>query len=586
MKVTRRTALTTLLASSAASCASNPVLTPFTSPTRSAQAGRASSANVFQDGVASGDPQSTKVILWTRISDENGNPFAQPQNISWEIASDKDFNSIQQSGTGRARAVNDGTFKIDAQGLQPGQSYYYRFLSGPHISPIGRTRTLPAGPVEQANFAVISCSNYPFGFFNVYDQIARRNNLDAVIHLGDYIYEYGNEGYGGEQGKTLNRNHAPGHETISLQDYRTRHKQYKSDPAAQAMHAAHPLIAIWDDHETANNSWKDGAQNHTPKTEGEWATRRRAALQAYYEWMPVRDPQDANPREAFFRSFSYGDLLTIGAIETRLMARSAEIQFADALKFGQRPEDIERFKNEVINDPKREMLGTAQTKWLSDVFTKSKNAGQPWRLLANQIIMAKVTAPDLTPHVTEEEIVDLQSQWDQGRAFVEASTLGLPTNFDAWDGYPAARERFYDMVKNTTDAQGLIVLTGDTHTWWANDLRDKEGELMGVELGVHSVTSPSPYSGNFLGGRGAEYALLLNQKNKDVRYLSGQNHGYIDLSVTPQKAEAKFMAVDTVEQPDYNAFEKVGFTISHQSRSGAAKFKGTSGLTFKERFLF
>ena len=214
---------------------------------------------------------------------------------------------------------------------------------------------------------------------------------------------------------------------------------------------------------------------------------------------------------------------------------------------------------------------------------ESVDAGQPWRLIANQIIMAKVTAPDLNPHVTEEDIVALEQQWNQARAFVETSALGLPTNFDAWDGYPAARERYYEMAKAAGE-DGMIVVTGDTHTWWANDLTDREGAHMGVELGTHSVTSPSPYRKEFLGGKGAEYALLTNRENKDVRYLSGEHHGYIDLEVTRDAARAEFVAVDTVESRSYNAFTKVAFDIG--KKKGAAAFTDADGLSFKEGFLF
>jgi phosphodiesterase/alkaline phosphatase D-like protein len=437
--------------------------------------------------------------------------------------------------------------------------------------------------VDEARFAVVSCSNYPFGYFNVYDQIARREDFDAVLHLGDYIYEYGPDGYGGEDGARLNRPHDPAHEIVTLADYRRRYAQYKADPASQAMHAAHPLIAIWDDHETSNNSWADGAENHDPQTEGDWAERKRAALQAYYEWMPIRDPEPGRLREAIFRSFSFGDLLTLAAIETRLMARTEPLNFNDFGPTLKSKEDADAFRREVLSDPARELLGQEQLAFLDGLFRKSVTAGQPWRLIANQIIMAETNAPDLSPHVDEAGIQELEKLWDQARAFVEASKLGLPTNLDAWDGYPAARERFYDMVK-AAGRDGLIVVTGDTHTWWANDLVAKDGVKMGVELGVHSVTSPSPYRKAFLGGRGERYALLTNQENKAVRYLNGEDHGYIDLLIRRGDAEAKFMAVDTVETPAYAAFEKASFKI--RRGGGAAKFAGVGGVTMKERFLF
>jgi len=573
-KITRRGALVSGFAASAASCAGSPKMTPYISVSESA-------GGVFAHGVASGDPGPDSTVIWTRVSHGAEAAPGATSTVVWEIAADDAFTNVLGNGETTTGASRDWTVKTLLTDLKPGMVYFYRFRIGDQISPVGRTRTLPAGAIDSARFAVLSCSNYPFGYFNVYDQIARRDDFDAVIHLGDYLYEYGRDGYGGETGARIGREHEPAHEIVSLEDYRRRHAQYKTDPASQAMHAAQTIIPIWDDHETSNNSWKDGAENHQPETEGEWAARRRAALQAYYEWMPVREP--AMAPEAFFRSYSYGDLLTVCAIETRLMARAQQFEYSDIVSQLNTPEDVERFKSETLWDQSREMLGRAQTDYLSRTIAESNSAGQPWRLIANQIIMAKVATPDLSAHITEEGIEELQSQWDQGRAFVEVSKLGLPSNFDAWDGYPAARERFYDMAK-AAGGDGMIVVTGDTHTWWANDLTDRAGDLRGVELGAHSVSSPSPYRKEFLNGKGAEYSLLTNRDNEDVRYLSGEDHGYIDLVIGREDAKARFMAVDTVESRDYNAFEKAAFTIKRGD--GAAKFSGSTGLGLKERFLF
>lgn len=572
-KITRRTALTTGIAATAASCATQPTLTAH-------RADLSAGEGSFAHGVASGDPAHDSVVLWTRVSP---NSAARAISVSWEIASDENFSQDLRSGEVTTTASRDWTVKVVPQNLAPGSGYFYRFRAGDSFSPIGRTRTLPADTTERARFAVISCSNYPFGYFNVYDLIARQDDIDAVVHLGDYIYEYGPDGYGGASGEKLGRVHTPAREIVSLADYRERHAQYKSDPSARAMHAAHPLIAIWDDHETTNDSWKEGAQNHQEDSEGAWNERRRAALQAYYEWMPVRDPKPGQPAEALFRAYRYGDLLTITAIETRLMARSQQFEYSEIVPTLQSEEDIEKFRNETLWNQSREMLGAAQLDFIGREIKDSVDREQPWQLIANQIIMAEIISPDLTPHVTEEDMVELEQQWDQARSFVQFSTLGLPTNLDAWDGYPAARERFYDRARDA-GTDGLVVLTGDTHTWWANDLKARDGSQMGVELGVNSVTSPSPYDRSFLGGKGAEYALLTNQKNKSVRYLSGDDHGFILLDVGRKKINAEFMAVDTIETPTYNAFKKAGFTIT-KGKNGT-KFGGTSGLGFKERFLF
>lgn len=571
--ITRRLALTSGLAAGAASCASTPKMTPYEAVTTVP-------SGVFAHGVASGDPGATDVVLWTRLSLSTADAMTRTE-VKWQIANDESFSEVIADGNAQTSAAQDWTVKILAGGLEPGATYFYRFIIGDITSPIGRAKTLPTGSIDQARFAVLSCSNVPFGYFNVYDLVARQDDIDAVLHLGDYIYEYGRDGYGGAAGKALNREHLPAHDCVSINDYRTRHAQYKADPASQAMHQRHSIIPIWDDHEVANDTWKGGAEHHDPTVNGDWNARRRAALQAYYEWMPVREPE-MTPT-AFFRSFSFGDLLTIAAIETRLMARTKQFEYSEIIPTLQTPEDLERFKETVLWDETREMLGGAQIDYLDRIFRNSVASGQPWRLIANQVTMAKVTAPDLTPHVTEEDIAALEKEWKPARAFIQSSALGLPSNFDAWDGYPAARERFYDLARTAGD-DGMIVVTGDTHTWWANDLIDREGNQMGVELGTHSVSSPSPYNKNFLGGKGAEYALLTNQKNKDVRYISGEHHGFIHLTVNRTTARAEYRAVDTIETPSYNAFTKVAFDI--KKSNGSAKFNGTDGLTFKEGFLF
>lgn len=572
--LTRRQALTSGLAIGAASCATAPKMTPYVAVGETP-------GGLFAHGVASGDPGPDSVVIWTCVSPEAETSPGATATVVWEAAADEAFTDMRGKGEATTGASRDWTVKVLLRDLQPGTTYYYRFRIGDNYSPVGRTKPLPAGAVESARFAVVSCSNYPFGYFNVYDLIARQDDLDAVIHLGDYIYEYSREGYGGETGAALGREHEPAHEIVTLADYRRRHAQYKSDPASQAMHARHPLIPIWDDHETSNNSWKDGAENHQPETEGEWSARKRAALQAYYEWMPVREPEGGP--EAFFRSYAYGDLLTLAAIETRLMARSKQFEYMEVVPTLETPEDVEHFKRDILWDETREMLGAAQLDYLDRTFRDSVSAGQPWRLVANQIIMARVTAPDLNPHVTEEDIAALEKDWPPARAFVKSSALGLPLNFDAWDGYPAARERFYDMVRQADADDGMIVVTGDTHTWWANDLVAEGGAHMGVELGVNSVTSPSPYRAEFLDGKGAEYALLTNRDNADVRYLSGENHGFIELEIGRDAVRARFMAVDTVESRNYNAFEKAAFDIG---RKKGAVFTDADGLRFKEGFLF
>ncbi|MEC8429417.1 MAG: alkaline phosphatase D family protein, partial [Pseudomonadota bacterium] len=250
----------------------------------------------FRHGVASGDPDNNSLIIWTRVTSDK--PF---ENVTWEVATDAQFNGAVASGVQTTSRERDFTVKVLVQKLQPGKIYYYRFKVSEEVSDIGRTKTLPEGHVSRLGLAVASCSNFPFGYFNAYETIAKDEQVDLVLHLGDYIYEYADNGWGSDVGKTIGRIHQPANEIVSLDDYRQRHAQYKTDRGSQMMHSAHPLIPIWDDHESTNNPWMEGAQNHQPETEGEWGPRRDASVQAYYEWMPIREPQLGMSRAQYWR---------------------------------------------------------------------------------------------------------------------------------------------------------------------------------------------------------------------------------------------------------------------------------------------
>ncbi|MBD0427337.1 alkaline phosphatase D family protein [Aquisalinus flavus] len=574
--ISRRQALLGTLAGSlavgAAGCASQPKMGAFSSARGVADA-------QFAQGVASGDPMATQVILWTRAAPVG--PEATPMvPVEWQVATDRDFTQVVQSGSVTTGPARDWTVKVDVAGLTPGATYFYRFATGNGTSPVGRTKTLPRGAVEAARFAIVSCSNYPFGYFNAYDHIARRDEIDAVIHLGDYIYEYGPDGYGAEVGAALGRQHQPAREIVSLQDYRVRHRQYKSDMASQAMHAAHPLIAVWDDHETANNSWENGAQNHQPETEGDWEPRRRAAMQAYYEYMPVREPE-GRPLHQLYRAFEWGDLLTLTAIETRLTARVEEISLAEiAGKFSTK-EEAQAWYDELKQDQSRYLMGEDQLAFVTAAMGQSRAKGQPWRLVANQVIMAEVRNADLSPYASEEFIAEFEQQWAGIRPFIELSKFELPQNFDAWDGYPAARTRLYDRLR-AQDVSDLIVLTGDTHEWWANDLYAEDGTRMGVELGTSAVTSPG--GSVYLGDMAEDLSLLLTRHNPSIRYHSSQTRGYIDLALTPAGGHADFVSVSTVTEPDYEAIITAGFDL--QKSGNTVEFGKGSGMDLKQTALY
>ena len=567
MRISRREALIGTMAGGLAACASDPSqsFTPLAPSTSAA----------FRHGVASGDPGRESVVLWTRVTTDAGT-----LPVTAEISGSQDFAQILQTLKTETGAARDHTVKVVPTGLEPGKTYYYRFTAAGETSPVGRTKTLPE-TATGVKFAVMSCSNYPFGFFNAFDHAARAEDIDAVIHLGDYIYEYGPDGYGGDTGREIGREHAPAHEIVTLQDYRTRFAQYKMDPGSRAMHAAHPLIPIWDDHETANNSWVDGAENHQPDTEGSWEDRRRAALQAYYEWLPVRDPEPGKSRAAFFRDFEWGDYLSLSALESRLMARTKQIEYSEVVPGLKTPEDIERFRNEVLNDPSRELLGKAQLDYFERVFRESAAKGHEWRVVANQVIMAEVYAPDLTKRVTEEQVADFEKKWAGAGAFVKFTGLGLPFNMDAWDGYPAARERFYQMARDA-GVSDMIVLTGDTHEAWGNDLFAQDGTQMGVELGATGVTSPG--FTQYLGDAAFDYSLLMRKENDTVRFHDPMHKGYFTLTLNEDEGRVDYIGLSTILSPNYDAIRVA--SIDLVKRNGTVEFGERRGLGFKERVVF
>jgi alkaline phosphatase D len=336
-----------------------------------------SASSPFQHGVASGDPLSDRVILWTRVTPAAAKA-AVP--VSFVVATDAALANVVLRGSAKTNPGRDYTVKVDAAGLQPGKTYYYRFSAEGADSPVGRTRTLPVGPTSSLRFAVVSCSNHAYGYFNAYARIAQRADLDLVMHLGDYLYEYGAGQYGNV------RTPEPANEIITLADYRQRHAQYKRDSDSQAMHRQHPLVAIWDDHETANNSWQGGAENHTPATEGAWADRVAAALQAYYEWMPVRPVDTGNPRDNH-RGYAYGDLADLLMLEERINARSEQLTTAThATPFGAGFATTDP----GYGDASRGLLGTAEENWLGN---RLRSTPARWKMLGQGVMFAQLKAP-------------------------------------------------------------------------------------------------------------------------------------------------------------------------------------------------
>ncbi len=529
----------------------------------------------FAYGVASGDPFARSVMLWTRVTPADDGDIS----VIWEMAQDSDFQSLSAAGAVKTNAVKDYTVKVEATGLAADSWYYYRFRVGDTLSQIGRTRTLPAGPTPQARFAIVSCANWQHGYFNTYDHIAKQaadDKFDALIHLGDYYYEYGVP-------KTpwlADRLHEPRHEIISLEDYRIRHAQYRSDAALQDVTSKMPIIAVWDDHETTNDSWKDGAENHDTG-EGDWDTRKEAALRAYYEWMPLREPQFGKSREDIYRAFEWGDLASLVCVETRLTARAEQLIIEDYIDEIDVPGGAEKFKKEKLYAPNRDMLGKEQQDFIIETFKASKAADKPWRLLANQVIMGRLLTPDFTPYIDEAAVQAIEKDWAGVRDFLTLSKYNLPVYPDSWDGYPVAREAFYKAL-STAGIHDMLVLTGDAHEFWLNELTTEAGKKLGMEVVTSSVSSETLTA--YLGDGTADHNLLLTQSNEDVRYYNALINGYIDLTVTPKKAHVKMVGISTVRSQDYEAFDAARFTI--RKSGDTIKASAPKGLNFKQRLLF
>ncbi|AYG95790.1 alkaline phosphatase [Brevundimonas naejangsanensis] len=503
----------------------------------------------FTHGLAAGDPTQDGFVIWTRAVGE-GSAVA----LRWEVAEDAGFTRVVQSGTTLAKTARDHTAKVDVTGLHSGREYFYRFHSADAVSPAGRARTLPSGDVERARLAVVSCSHYGFGYFNAYRAIAELEEpVDAVVHLGDYIYEYGVDGYGGPESRALGREHDPAHEILTLDDYRRRFAQYRADPDLQAAHARAAFITVWDDHETANNSWMGGSSAHNEDTEGPWDRRRDAAIQAYFEWLPMRDPAPGRPAHVLNRVYDFGDLLSLIAVETRLTGRTQAPSASREMIFDAegRP-DAARFEAAVLNRPERSMMGATQEAWLEDALTASVQRGTAWQMLANQVIVARMRAPDFMSILPDEMLEEALSR-PGSRRWLESTRLGLPINLDAWDGYPAARLRLYDAARRS--GANLAVLSGDTHMFWGNRLHDpRDDSFIGVEFGVGSVTSPGGYETISPDPRIYEIAeTALVARNPDVRFAHVRDHGFLIVEITRTALRCDYHQVADIKTRDGRA---------------------------------
>ena len=552
-RITRRTTLGTLAAGTA--------VLAWPDSTRAAHDGP------FCHGVASGDPDASSVVLWTRVTTSG------EVTLVGEIAQDPEFARILARTDIATGPDRDHTAKWLASGLEPGRTYYYRFRLDNAVSPVGRARTLPAGRLDRLGIALVSCSNFAFGYFNAYEAIAHDSAVDFVLHTGDYIYEYGADGWGDAAGKALGRRHVPAHEIVSLSDYRRRHAQYKTDAGSQAMHAAHTFMACWDDHESANNPWTGGAQNHQPATEGDWQARREASVRAYFEWMPVRKPewlgQPGRTRMQFWRSYSFGDLATLTTLETRHTARARQIDYAAVIDKAQDPADIARLRRDVLGQPGRRMISPECEADLASSLRRSVAAGQPWRLIGNAIPIARTDVPDLVklgilPDPDASDTPFAGAALDNARELAAKGRAGLPFYPDTWDGYPWAREQLYDLSRKA-GAADLIFLTGDSHSFWANSLRDAKGRAAGVELGTAGVTSPGDFvESGFSDALSRALDQAFAEHIPEVEWTDNMHQGYVRLDLRRDAAEATFIAVDTIRSRSFRPFIVNRFVIERK----------------------
>ena len=520
----------------------------------------------FNFGVASGDPLADKVILWTHAKFPSSDA-AVP--LTYQVATDSAFTQVVSSGLVTASASTGFTAKVDASGLKAGTAYFYRFSQDANHSPVGRTRTLPQ-TADSLKLAVMSCTNFPAGFFNVYAEVAK-SDAEFALHLGDYIYEYAANGYASSAAAALGRVSLPGNELLTLADYRARHAQYKGDPDSKNLHGLKPMIAIWDDHEIANDAFKDGAENHTPATEGAWADRKAAALQAYHEWMPIRTGTD---KSKIYRSFNFGNLVSLHMLDTRLIGRDEQIDIADLA--GANGAAARNTALTAFSSPTRQMLGTEQMQWLQGQLMASTAR---WQVLGQQVLMGRMEFPvsvlaalntsDLSPTAQaagQKAVSDYltakatpASARTPAQAGLMNTTLNpkLGYNLDAWDGYVAARETLlmtaYQLQKR------LVVLAGDTHNAWHSDLTLMglanpvlAGTKVGEEFATSSVSSPGLE--NYLVTLSpAQIKTIFEGVVDDLNWMDASQRGFLKMSFSSTEAKGEWFFVNTISNRTYTS---------------------------------
>lgn len=478
----------------------------------------------FTHGVASGEPGPTEVLLWTRYV-----ALAETR-LRAEVSASADFVRVLAGGDLVASPERDGTAKLVVTGLEPGRWYFYRFVAPDGTRSLtGRTRTLPAGRVDRFALGVFSCSNIGFGRFNAYAHAARRTDIDLMLHLGDYQYEHNRGAYPSPAQTAPGRVIEPAGETIRLADYRARYALYRRDPDLQTLHARFPMVMMWDDHESANDSWDNGAENHDPATEGPWNARKAAAMRAYREWMPVSDDN--------WKEYRIGDLAALFRPEERLTARTKQLGLPDAADPAALAAALAKFRDGPWSDSRHTLMGAVQERWFAERMRAAARSTR-WQVFAQQV---NVGITDM-PVGANDWVPPGGDAARYVKTAIAAAKAGLPFNMDSWNGYPAARARLLETGLNA-DAN-LVVLSGDSHNAWAFDLI-QNGTPAGVEFGGHSVTSPGfetefPRTDPKLVARG------LVAASPELRWADTVGRGYMTVELTPERATSEWLFLLTV----------------------------------------
>lgn len=487
----------------------------------------------FTHCVASGEPAATSVLLWTRYV------ASAETALTWQVSETESFTKPVAEGSVTASPSRDWCAKGVATGLSPDRWYFYRFLAPDGTaSPVGRTRTLPEGPSAKFRMAVFSCSNFGFGWFNAYGHAVEVNDCDLAVHLGDYIYEYAKGNYPNDAQTAEGRVLAPDTEIVALTDYRLRYATYRADPDLQRLHQVLPMITVWDDHESANDSWKDGAENHQEGAEGTWAARKAAAKQAYREWLPVADTA--------YSTYQVGSLATLFRIDTRLEGRDQQFRLEQVMEGAKDPEALTaalaKFRDGAWAAQDRQLLGAAQETWLAGALAASTRAGTQWQVLLQQVLMGNLRTPRDMMRQAGAGLPDFVRT--RLEAAARASEAGLPSNMDAWDGYPAARARVFKAALEAN--ANLVVLAGDTHNAWAFDLAH-EGTPVGVELGGNSVSSPG-FETYLTFVKPDTLAAALVAENEQLKWADTSHRGYMMVELTPARATTEYRFTGGVKQ--------------------------------------